>query len=264
MTTTTAGPQVVTDRSSRKPGTAPREYRPRSPQPYRRGAAIPPPPLLRSYFGYVAYFLGTGLISGGVVHYPLNPGYNAIAMAVGVLIFMSASLYNEFIGTGKRPHVFSVFRTVGIALMLSFGIGMMSGGIMHFYDFPTRAAMLFPIGVLLSFTAYVLNRANDDMIGVAISGFVVVIFAVVAFLGMYQLATALEARGTGGHSHGPSATDDHHGARAPVAPAEPKGEKAEKAEKVAPVAQEPAPAPAPKAPVAKAPASDHDAVPHGH
>ncbi|MBT2480086.1 hypothetical protein [Streptomyces sp. ISL-94] len=49
--------------------------------------------LAARYLGYVGYFVGAGLISGAVVHHPLDPAhYTRIALYV-----------NEFILTRERP-----------------------------------------------------------------------------------------------------------------------------------------------------------------
>ena len=45
-------------------------------------------------------------------------------------------------------------RYVGWSVLLSIGLGMLSGSIQHFIDFPHYAAVLIPLGVLVSLAAY--------------------------------------------------------------------------------------------------------------
>lgn len=260
--TTTATPPIAIERPA-KARTAPREYRPRRPAAYGRGPASPPPPLFRSYAAYLAYFLGAGLISGGVVHYPLDPRFNAILMGIGVLVFLLASLYTDFVLSHKPAGIKDLARTTAVSLALSFGIAMASGGVMHFQDFPTRSAALIPFGLVLSYTAYVLKQQIDDLIGAVMTGVVILVVAVVGYFALYQFAAGIEARGGGGHSHG---TEAHH-APAPVAPAAPevKQDKAPKASANgdAPAQGQPA---GPKAPAAKAPGgpAGDGHTDHGH
>lgn len=93
------------------------------------------------------YFVGAGLISGAVVHHPLDPArYTKIAV-VGVLVFLVATLVNEFLLAAERPALPRAILVIAASLLLSFGIGMLSGGLQHFEDFPARGAVLVPLGI---------------------------------------------------------------------------------------------------------------------
>ena len=168
-------------------------------------------PLMRPYLGYVGYFVGAGLISGGIVHHPLDPGlYTAIA-AAGVGLFLAATVLNEVVLGQTRLTPRGVARIVVASLLLSIGIGMLSGGIQHFTDFPDRAATLIPCGMVLSFAAYMLRHGAHDQphrLGVMAAG--VVLAAGATFFALGAVADTLASSGAGGHGHG-------HG----VAPAEP-------------------------------------------
>lgn len=95
---------------------------------------------------------------------------------------------------------------VAASLALSFGIGMLSGGLQHFEDFPERAAMLIPFGLALSFVSYVLRHRPDrwrSILGPA--GILVAVTAAVAFVGLKGIAQEMAAQPGGdghGHSHG--------------------------------------------------------------
>ncbi len=168
-------------------------------------------PLIGPYLGYVGYFVGAGLISGGIVHHPLAPARYTLIAVAGVSVFLLATVINEVVLAPTRPAPRAMMRLVGASLLLSLGIGMLSGGIQHFMDFPTRAATLIPTGLLLSFAAYVLRHA--DAVRAAVSGKAAVSVAaaaVLSFVALQQVATALGD--VGGHGHGSTVSETEHAA----------------------------------------------------
>ena len=110
--------------------------------------------VLRPYLVYVLLFVGAGMVSGGVVHYPLNEGFYGVLAVLGGLVFVFGSLANELLSERGLPKAGALASLILTSLLLSFGIGMLSGGIQHFTDFPSRAALLVPAGITLSFIAY--------------------------------------------------------------------------------------------------------------
>lgn len=129
---------------------------------------------------------------------------------VGAAVFLCATLLNEFILKRQRPSASKVVAIVLASLALSFGIGMLSGGMQHFEDFPERAAMLIPFGLALSFVAYVLRYDPArwrSIIGP--TGLLVLVTAAVAFVGLRGIAADMAAEsGGGGHSHGEETTGE--------------------------------------------------------
>ncbi len=173
--------------------------------------AVPDSSLLGRYLGYVGYFVGAGLISGGIVHYPLDAARYGKIGAAGVAVFVAATILNEVVLQRKRPDTSALIRLVAASLLLSLGIGMLSGGIQHFMDFPGRAAALIPAGLVLSFVAYVVKNASAPLAAVfAPAGATVAAIAFVSFVGLTQAAAVLEANGVGGHGHGEVATTTQH------------------------------------------------------
>lgn len=177
----------------------------------RRGDSLP-----TRYLGYVGYFVGAGLISGAVVHHPLDPARYTRIAGYGVLVFLAATVLNEFVLTRQRPAMPRMLLVIGASLLLSFGIGMLSGGMQHFDDFPDRAAVLIPLGIAVSFIAYYLKEAERPARRIfSLFGLVVLVTALVAFFSLRQLAAGLgEEPENGGHSHGseePAGGDQHIG-----------------------------------------------------
>ncbi|MFI1183504.1 hypothetical protein ACH4UT_28720 [Streptomyces sp. NPDC020799] len=177
------------------------------------------------YLGYVGYFVGAGLISGAVVHYPLDPARYTRIAGYGVLVFLAATVLNEFVLKRERPALPRMLLVIGASLMLSFGIGMLSGGLQHFDDFPDRAAMLVPMGMAVSFVAYVLKEAEKPWRRIfSVFGLGVLVAALITFAGLRELAADIiteRPAGSGGHSHGaeePADKNEHSEEEAPAAP----------------------------------------------
>lgn len=181
--------------------------------------------LAARYLGYVGYFVGAGLISGAVVHHPLDPDRYTRIAAYGALVFLAATILNEFLLTRERPGPARMLVVIGSSLLLSFGIGMLSGGLQHFDDFPARGAVLVPAGIVVSFIAYVIKDADTPTRRIfSLLGLTVLAVAALAFFGLREVAASMEATPGGGHSHGTaeeSAPDVHVPATSPSAAATP-------------------------------------------
>lgn len=217
---------LVTDRPT---PSAPQQPRPGGGRAAARRArgrrrARRPAPLAGRYIGYVLYFVGAGLISGAVVHHPLDPArYTKIAV-VGVLVFLAATVVNEFLLAADRPTLRRSVLVIVASLMLSFGIGMLSGGLQHFEDFPDRGAVLVPLGITVSFIAFVLKDAESSWRRIfGPMGLTVLLTAAVSFFGLRAVADGLgEPSGESGHSHGDATeeeSDEHSTEKESSAPA---------------------------------------------
>ena len=171
---------------------------------------------LGPYVGYAGYFVGAGLISGGIVHYPLEPARYGQLAAVGVVVFAVATVFNEFVLAAERPARSRMLRLVGASLLLSMGIGMLSGGIQHFSDFPQRAATLVPVGLVLSYAAFqARNASNVRAALLSITSLAVLLLAAVLYVALHAVA-ATSTPPLGEHAHGaaepaPAAAEGGHG-----------------------------------------------------
>lgn len=169
------------------------------------------------YLGYVGYFVGAGLISGGIVHYTLDPARYALVAAAGVAVFLLATVCNEILLPAATLPRAQLVRVVGGSLVLSLGIGMLSGGIQHFSDFPARSAVLVPLGLALSFVAFHVRSAAVDVRSAVLSyaGVAVLTLVVGLTIGLDLLADRMTSGETGaGHEHGAATTS----AEVPAAP----------------------------------------------
>lgn len=179
------------------------------------------PPLWARYVGAMLYFMGAALIAGGVVHYPVNPTQYTIICVVGAVVFALGTVFNEFVLAADRPTVRRAVWAVTISLFLSFGVGLAGGGIQHFDQFPERCAIMTPLGLAMSFLAYVAKDSEGNWrsifgpFGAVVAGVVLAIW-----LGMSALAATID---TTGHDHGAassSPSESTNGGQAP-APVEP-------------------------------------------
>ncbi|AQT70453.1 MULTISPECIES: hypothetical protein [Streptomyces] len=179
------------------------------------------------YTGQMLYFMGAALIAGAVVHYPIDPSLYAIICGVGAVVFLLGTIVNEFVLADERPAVGQAFSLVAFSLLLSFGVGMVGGGIQHFEQFPERSAWMTPIGLLMSYVAFVAKDSKGRWRHL-VSPFaaVVVVISALTWLGMITLAGAIGSGG--GHDHGsttgtPAKPDQAPAESAPPskAPAEP-------------------------------------------
>jgi hypothetical protein len=158
------------------------------------------PPLWARYVGAMLYFMGAALIAGGVVHYPINPMQYTIICIVGAVVFALGTVFNEFVLAPERPTVRAAVWAVAISLVLSFGVGLAGGGIQHFDQFPERCAIMTPLGLAMSFIAYVAKdpegnwRSIFGRFGAIVAGVVVA-----TWLGMSALAATIDSTG---HDHG--------------------------------------------------------------
>jgi hypothetical protein len=85
-------------------------------------------------------------------------------------------------------------------------VGLLGGGIQHFEQFPERYAAMTPIGLLMSYAAFVAKDAEGRWRNiVSLFGAGVLIVAAVTWFGMNAIADSMESTGQD-HSHGTEET----------------------------------------------------------
>lgn len=116
--------------------------------------------LLFPFVTYVFLFVGTGFISGAVVHSgDVEALYRYWAIGVvGVFLFVLGSYVQEVIYNKKNLKEEGVLPFLFFSLLLSLGIGMISGGTQHFVDFPQYASFLIPAGIVIALIAFTLKN----------------------------------------------------------------------------------------------------------
>jgi hypothetical protein len=211
----------------------------RSPENAPSVASEKAPGLYTRYIGAMLYFMGAALIAGAVVHYPIDPPQYTVICIVGAFVFMLGTVFNEFILATERPNLSRALALVVFSLLLSFGVGLVGGGIQHFTQFPERSAIMTPLGLVMSYVAFLAKDTDGrwrHLFSLFTAG--VLVTAALAYFGMSALGDAI---GSSGHSHDHGTTEtpaDHHPGTDGTVVERPMEEKA-------PVGEEPSIAPAP-------------------
>jgi uncharacterized protein (DUF305 family) len=143
-----------------------------------------------SYFSYLALFVGTGFISGAIVHTgnPSELGKYIVIGLVGATLFVGESFVQDFISEHKTTQVGKFF---ALSLLLSIGIGMISGGTQHFSDFPIYSSYLVPLGLVVSYFAFLLKNNISFNKQLLIAGTIIVLVAGAGFFGFNSYAKNL-------------------------------------------------------------------------
>ncbi len=135
--------------------------------------------VLPSFLVYIALFIGTGFLSGAIVHYPINPSRYIFIGSLGAVIFTIASTITEALFNKKTFKDEGVVKIILFSLLLSIGIGMISGGAQHFDEFPIYGSYLIPLGILLAIVAYIfksnIHLVRQQIITLALGTLLVVI-----------------------------------------------------------------------------------------
>lgn len=152
------------------------------------------------FIGYLLYFVGIGQIAGGVVHYPIDPPYFTMMAAIGVFVFLAGTWLNEVVLPATRPPGRKIARLVSASVVLSIGVGGVSGGVQHFVQFPSRSAILIAAGLVLAFVGFVWKGSFSARQCVAV-GIAVVAVSALTLFALQPLTASLENSG-GGHDHG--------------------------------------------------------------
>ena len=111
--------------------------------------------VLPPYLLYVALYLGVALTGGSVVHMPLDPKRSVLIGVIGVIIFIVASAIDARRRKLATAEGAALPGYIIWSVILSLGLGMLSGSIQHFIDFPQYAAALLALGVPVSLASYV-------------------------------------------------------------------------------------------------------------
>jgi len=173
---------------------------------------------------YLAMFVGTGFLSGAIVHSgdTSQISRNALIGLIGICLFVAGSTYYEAVVLQHRI----TRRTLGSFLifssLLSVGIGMISGGVQHFTDFPLFAPKLIPLGLLIATFAFGFKHRVElhgrwwAMVAATSVVLSLSVFAITTAIAKPYVAAAAAGAGGHGDSHGPAPAPE-----APVAPVAP-------------------------------------------
>ncbi|MGL4759820.1 MAG: DUF305 domain-containing protein [Patescibacteria group bacterium] len=149
--------------------------------------------VLLTYLSTLALFIGTAFVSGAIVHTGnISELYKYLVIgAIGIGLFIAGSFAQELISNGKSLKSEGIFKFFMFSLMLSVGIGMISGGTQHFSDFPLYSSYLIPLGLIVSYFAFLLKNNFQFTKNLIIVGFVLTGIAGAGFFGLSAYAKNL-------------------------------------------------------------------------
>jgi uncharacterized protein (DUF305 family) len=149
-----------------------------------------------NYLSYLALFVGTGFISGAIVHsgkFSDIPKYIAIGL-FGVVLFAVGSLTQEILSGKHTMNKLEATKFFLFSLFLSIGIGMISGGFQHFTDFPAYSSYLIPIGFLLSWLAFLLKNNSGFNPKILATTVGILVLCLPLYFGLNAYAKSLAAQ----------------------------------------------------------------------
>ncbi|MGL4488515.1 MAG: hypothetical protein ACRCU5_03620 [Rhizobiaceae bacterium] len=149
---------------------------------------------------HVAKYIGIGLVSGSIVHAGTLGGssFKYIGLIVAGILMTLLGYVLEHRHEKKAIGARFLF----LAVCLSFGTGMLSGGVQHYADNPAYGALLLSAGLIITFLALA-YKDFEHVISMKVAvGALAVAGALFVAL---PFANAVLFPGAVGHVH----TDDH-------------------------------------------------------
>jgi hypothetical protein len=132
---------------------------------------------------HICKYLGIALVSGSIVHAGTLGGSTmkyVSLIGVGILLTVVGHYLEN-----KASHKAIDAQFVALAVALSFGTGMLSGGVQHYLDNPAYGAVLLSLGLVLTFLA--LGYKDFKRTLTARSVGIVCATSVVLFIGTYTI-----------------------------------------------------------------------------
>lgn len=165
--------------------------------------------VIAPFLTFALMFIGAGFISGSIVHLGegVNP-WDVSILSIGVLLFMIGSYVQEILYNGKSLKEEGTLFFLFFSLLLSLGIGMVSGGTQHYVDTPSYSSYLIPIGLGIGMLAFVLKTniklAHEEVAKLLLG---TLLFCTLLWLALVYGAATIPAKVD---------THDHHGNTKPL------------------------------------------------
>ncbi len=113
----------------------------------------------KAFTSHVLRYVGVGLISGSIVHIGTLGGTvtpYVVLVVLGITAFIIGTILEK-----ERDTITLNFITISV--LLSIGVGMVSGGTQHYLDGPVYASLLLPLGLLLGYVMFVLREDKKEL-----------------------------------------------------------------------------------------------------
>lgn len=157
--------------------------------------------------------LSVGFIAGSVVHVGFNNSnniYYIIFGVVGCFLFVLGNYLQEKLINKNQMGGLRAVTFLLVTLLLSISVGMVSGGLQHFLDFPAYATYLIPLGIFFSTLFYMIKNEYKPFncyLPILIAS---LLLSGVVFVGARQLAETVQPVGHHGNSFLENSSNDHH------------------------------------------------------
>ncbi len=113
----------------------------------------------KAFTSHILRYVGVGLISGSIVHIGTLGGditRYVVLITLGIVAFIVGTILEK--GRGAITLNFII-----VSVLLSIGVGMVSGGTQHYLDGPVYASFLLPLGLLLGYIMFVLREDRKEL-----------------------------------------------------------------------------------------------------
>ena len=113
----------------------------------------------KAFTSHILRYVGVGLISGSIVHIgTLGGGITryVVLITLGIVAFIAGTIL-------ERGRNIITLNFIIISVLLSIGVGMVSGGTQHYLDGPVYASFLLPLGLLLGYIMFVLREDKKEL-----------------------------------------------------------------------------------------------------
>jgi hypothetical membrane protein len=139
--------------------------------------------LKTAFIIHICKYLGIALVSGSIVHAGTLGGSTEkyIILVLAGIVLTVVGNYLENTEAHKKVDT----RFVALAVGLSFGTGMLSGGIQHYLDNPAYGAILLALGLTLTFVTLAYKDFAHAVTQKALMGIMlvsVVLYSLLAFV----------------------------------------------------------------------------------
>ncbi len=101
---------------------------------------------------HITKYLGIALVAGSIVHAGTLSGSTlkyALLIGVGIALTLYGNILDH-----KIKNIKIKTSIILLTILLSFGTGMLSGGIQHYADNPSYASILLSVGFLITFLSF--------------------------------------------------------------------------------------------------------------
>ena len=112
----------------------------------------------KAFTSHVLRYVGVGLISGSIVHIGTLGGavtQYLVLVTLGITAFIVGTILEKERGAITLNFII-------ISVLLSIGVGMVSGGTQHYLDGPVYASFLLPLGLLLGYIMFILREDKKE------------------------------------------------------------------------------------------------------